>query len=864
MKIPYRLVKLLFLTTLLIGTPILAGFEAIPVLAQGDDESEDLVKIPGLYLESPSAVDGADVRFTITVGSGCLYSSIAAALSVASDGDLILLEGGRTFYESNLSTTKNLIIQGGYTGCATGSDKPTKIDANNSGYVIEVSVGTVTLSKLNLTGGNGTNGGGLRVVSGSNVILNNTKIFENQAVYGGGIYIGPNSTVTLTNDSDIAKNIATSNGGGARVWGKLVAHDSQTAIGYNIAPNGGGLSVPGGEVDFVGSNVSNNTATDPAGKGGGIHAYDSGVIKLTGSSNVYGNEAYDGAGIFADNASLDISGTIHSNTADNFGGGLYLSNGSILTGTNVNVGHIFTDPSSGRNTAINGGGIFVDLDSTIDISGEIVNNHVTAYGGGLFMASTSGTVNVTDTLIKGNNAENEGGAVFVNGGSLNLIGPLTMESNTANAYGGAISVQNAGFVNIKAEDGNVDIFNNQVSQSGGAFAMRNGNNFKLYATSSYHLDIHNNTAAQNGGAAFADGAGLFDVYGMVRIFENSANYGGAIYLSGGARIWLDDYVNEAPQLYRNTAQDGGAIYAMNSPRVEFDGALIGSELGGNQATAGSGGAVFLSNSTLNAENSAFNNNHATIHGGAVYAEESDLTINANLTPSAGLTSIDSRSESLDGAPTRATGCNPFERECSTFAGNIADSDTNSVGLGGAMFLKDSTMTMSQTYLHHNQAFYGGAIIQTGTSSSSIDNSLIHHNTVSFALGAGIRNHAGDFTLNHVTITDNTGGSGFSGEATSVSNSIVWEIGVDGFSDVPQSYACNIDNGGNAGINVDPLFVNPGDGQNYHLQQGSPAIDACPTGLAYDLENRPRPIFARFDMGVYEFDRFTINLPLMLR
>lgn len=163
------------------------------------------------------------------------------------------------------------------------------------------------------------------------------------------------------------------------------------------------------------------------------------------------------------------------------------------------------------------------------------------------------------------------------------------------------------------------------------------------------------------------------------------------------------------------------------------------------------------------------------------------------------------------------------------------------------------------------AYYGGAILQIGNSSAStISNSLIHHNTVALALGAGIRRQNGTFNLIQVTITDNTGGSGFSGEATSASNTIAWESLYPGFSIPPLSYACNIDNGGNAGPSIDPLFINPGIGRNYHLLSQSPAVDACLTGEPVDLENYPRPIGTGFNMGAYEKIQYPVHLPLILR
>jgi predicted outer membrane repeat protein len=854
---------------MLINLPILENFQPLSyAYAQEDVESDEPVKIDGFYQEPQEEESDPKINATLTVGTFCSYSSIAGAIAAAGNGDLILLEGGRTFYEHTLQVdNKDLTIQGGYNGCASASSDPTTINANNLSFVIEVKGADVNLTNLIITNGSTTNGGGIRAIDsvsvGSNVSLNNAKVDHNQAVNGGGIYISSNSIVTLTNDSDITYNTATSAGGGARVWGKLIGHNWQSSISYNQAPNGGGISVPGGEIDFIGSHVTNNQAT---GNGGGIQVDNEGVVKIGGSSNISRNSASNGAGIYAVASSIaSTSMVLHTNTATNFGGGIYLNIGSTFTGTNINLGYIYSNPDLGKNTAVNGGGLFVDSGSTANFSGTIVNNHVDAYGGAIYMSSTSGNVEIYNSSANTNTAGNQGGVAFVNEGSLKLTGPLTLANNTAANYGGAIAVYNSGSVEINASGGKIEITDNQSLNSGGAFYMHNTNTFKLYATNSYPLEIFENSAAVSGGAGFADSSGLFDIYGQVEIYANSAASGGAFYLSGGSKVWLDDYVTTAPQLYNNAAYNGGAIYADGSPSVRFDGAMVGSELGGNQATTGYGGALYLDSSTMTAQNTAFINNQAADHGGAVYAQNSSLTIDANLNSPAINTLAERHEETLDGSFIQASACDPLTRECSSFASNVADSDANETGAGGAIYLTNSTMEMKQTYLHHNEAYIGGAIYQTGSASSSyVNNTLIHHNSVANALGAGIRRSDGSFTLSHVTITDNSGGSGFSGTATSASNSIAWESIYPGFSTAPLSFACNIDNGAHAGPSIDPQFVSPGNAQNYHLLASSPAVDACHTGEPVDLENYPRPMGAGYNMGAFEKIGYPLYLPLILR
>ena len=365
--------------------------------------------------------------------------------------------------------------------------------------------------------------------------------------------------------------------------------------------------------------------------------------------------------------------------------------------------------------------------------------------------------------------------------------------------------------------------------------------------------------AQNGAGIFVDGNSTVNFNG--HIINNQATIdGGGLYIASGT-VSIHDTLIEA----NTSGENGGAIYAEDNATVDFEGVVFGSELGGNQATTGDGGALYLDNSTMTAKNTTFINNQAARDGGAIYAYNSSLEISASFETGTLIPTKEKLSQDLEGSLIQASGCDPFLKECSAFVGNVADSDSNTYGMGGAIYLDGgSNMTMMQTYLHDNSARNGGAIYQAGDSSSSfISNCLIHHNTATVPSGAGITKFSGEFYLSSVTITDNSGGAGFLGQATSVNNSIAWESADQGFSVTPFSSSCSIDSSSHAGTDIDPKFVSPGDGRDYHLQKTSPAIDACEFGAWQDLENRSRPIGSGYDMGAFEF-QITIHLPLILR
>ncbi len=410
---------------------------------------------------------------------------------------------------------------------------------------------------------------------------------------------------------------------------------------------------------------------------------------------------------------------------------------------------------------------------------------------------------------------------------------------------------------------------NLAGGDGGALYVGNADSVTLYATNNQTLNLNTNQTGGDGGAVYADAGAFFDVYGDVRATSNIAGgNGGVFYLGGGSRIWLDDYLDIKPQLLVNQADNGGAIYASASPRVECDGAIFGFGTNGNKANVGSGGALYLSGSTLTADNCVFRGNQALAgDGGAMAAYTSTVSIDTDY-PAALQRPIDPLSpiERLTPDAPLATACNPDTAQCSLFVSNVAISSTASNGNGGAIYSNASALSINTTYLQRNQAARGGALYQENAAARSwLSNTLVYSNTSLLSLGAGIRNSGGAMTLTHVTAANNVGGAGFSpsGAQNYVYNTVIWGNSVAAFGALAAT-SCNIDQGGTAGPATNPQFVAAGAGENYRLASGSPAIDACATGLARDLDNATRPFGAQFDMGAYENHTHYVFLPLILR
>ncbi|MGC9395128.1 MAG: S8 family serine peptidase [Anaerolineae bacterium] len=754
-------------------------------------------------------------------------------------------------------------------------------------------------------------GGGIYVTDGGSVTMTNAAYvyYLNRAFDGGGIYADDASVYMQGTTTTVRDNVAANYGGGVYLGNNSTLRSDGARIGQvgtatiaNEAVYGAGLYVITSTVDFSGR-IQNNIA---AGDGGGILAVNSQLWLEdttvggtgTGEANQLGPNGHYGAGLYLNNTHAVLSNTVvASNTFQTagwtYGGGAYLTNGSVLTLTNSTIErHLAPSEGDGR-----GAGLYIyDSTATLDNS-TIISNTAGAVGGGVRMLGTStlsvtngslirnneslnyegggiaagGTpdINIVDSTLQENRAGTDGGAIYLNAGTLDFTGGWTLRSNDADGNGGAVAVVGTADADFNAGAYSLIYDNVAHGGNGGAIYLTNNDTVRLYATSGAQLYIYANAASTNGGALYADNGGYFDIYGQVSLDHNwaTSGHGGAIYLSNGSRVWLDDYGAVRPELWDNRAYNGngGAIYASNSPSVQCDGATLGRIDDGNHAAV-DGGALYLSGSTLDADNCLFIDNEAAVNGGAVAAYTSTLDLHANFVASASAAA--SEPEQRDGlAPVApaATACDPSLGPCSAFYGNVADSDTNDTGHGGSLYVNDGTLNVSHTHFHHNTAARGGAIYQTGANAvAEIDNTLVYSNTSTTGFGAGIRTENGTFTVTHTTLAHNEDGAGYSQSNTDgyAINSIAWGNTQGGFWVTSGSLAgtCSLDQSNNAGLAADPMFVGPGAGEDYHVLGSSPAINACPTGLTPDLDNVPRPVATAYDMGAYEYPYSVIFAP----
>ena len=148
---------------------------------------------------------------------------------------------------------------------------------------------------------------------------------------------------------------------------------------------------------------------------------------------------------------------------------------------------------------------------------------------------------------------------------------------------------------------------------------------------------------------------------------------------------------------------GGAIYLSDKSSLVVDGNVVFE----NNKTHNRGGAIYLvDNSTANISGkTVFENNKAGSIGGAIYVQYSSLTVDG--------ATFEGNSASLGGAILALGGSGPEKKATvqlkgCTFTGN----STTGGGAGGALYLQDTEMTLTDCTIENNTA--GGGVFVTAS------------------------------------------------------------------------------------------------------------------------------------------------------
>ncbi|MDR1952593.1 MAG: autotransporter outer membrane beta-barrel domain-containing protein [Elusimicrobiota bacterium] len=376
-------------------------------------------------------------------------------------------------------------------------------------------------------------------------VKNNTINASNNASQGlgGGLFIAANvagGRDALANDGYIR-----------------VSFDSSTvAIEGNTINQGSSLSQNLGGGLFIGGVVAGGSGEGESGPSSANN----------GIANV--SFYYDKITINNNNKSIDSP-----SYSQNMGGGIFI--GGAIAGGNktqakageVNVSFTSSTLQVRGNRASLGGGIFVggaisggqntladNGEAAVSFTSSIVTieNNAAYKGGGLYASPIS---------QGGSGSQANNGSVQINfRGST-----VTFSGNTAaSGLGSAIYAEKG--AQITFEDGRIEFINNGIANVGRGVVFWDGaSKVDFYSANNLEVIAHLNKAAL-GGFLYLENENI-TFNGIVKISSNSAVYGGAIYLSNGARLTFNNDVS----IKGNIAQYGSAVYFKENSQIIFKG-----------------------------------------------------------------------------------------------------------------------------------------------------------------------------------------------------------------------------------------------------------------------------------------------------
>lgn len=460
-------------------------------------------------LEVRSEPDGKRIYLKNVEGNSVSnWEGLQSAINNAKDGDIITLSNNIVCNNDDSIKVDNRKVIVDLNGYKMDRKRSSSTD---DGHVFNVkNHGELTLRDSAgtgvLTGGNATDGGGIKIEKDSTCIIEGGTIKGNKAKKdGAGIY----------------------------VWGTLNMTGG-SVINNETGGEGGGIYVEDtGTIDLDNVIIAGNQSVlnPPNGNGGGgglkIHLKNDGSIKNCIIADNYAKKREDrdryfpgyggGLDLDAKGKTLTIENTvIRGNKADNDAGGIYLNSGTI---------HMSGGELSG-NSGDDAGAIMVTSDTTFTAENVRFsdNDSRSESGGGV---NNKGTTQLTDCTFTNNRSSKDSGGAVYNKSHITLT-RCTFTGNRAGTQGGAVfSKDDANIVNCTFDS-------NTAAQGGGIYQADNKmiilsvNMIKNKAKSSDDLQ-------GNGGAIYVkDGDTLVE---GGNITDNSAQlYGGGIFVDEELKI----------------------------------------------------------------------------------------------------------------------------------------------------------------------------------------------------------------------------------------------------------------------------------------------------------------------------------------
>lgn len=471
--------------------------------------------------------------------------------------------------------------------------------------------------------------------------------------------------------------------------------------------NGGAVVVSGSSsMLFAGGTISGNSAV----RAGGILVQAGAKLEMTGGS-VLDNRANTGAGLYANNSEMTITGgTIAGNIAKEYGGGIRAAGSTVTL-----AGGTLDGDKAGKE----GGGIYTSGETKLTVDGAVIENCRAEIAGGALRADASTTL-LSSGTIRNNTSGKTGGAIYSSKGDLTFAGG-TVSGNTAKTNGGGLYAKES-----------------DVTVSGTAFSA--------------------NKAGENGGGILASKAAITITGGSIS--DNKAVLGAGVLGESGSKVNM-----QGGTVSGNTAsKNGGGVYVYGA-----DVSMSGGVITGNRAAKGNGGGLRADKGTAVLSGGEIRENSASNNGGGVYISQgasltfTGTTVQKNTAEHAGAGMYaDSATLNLtggtiaendavgDGGGLRADNCTI------TFDGVTIRANTTQGNGGGVCAGKQSKITMRSGLITENTAVgaAGGMVAQGVGTTMVMTGGSITKNTAE-TTGGGLYCSKVDLEMTGGDISGNT-------------------------------------------------------------------------------------------------------------
>jgi hypothetical protein len=324
---------------------------------------------------------------------------------------------------------------------------------------------------------------------------------------------------------------------------------AQNGIKIHSSGGAGATTIDGGGLNTVASFASVGITTE-----------------LVGFTLTNGNGA-TGGGLSLTNANPRIDSDIIKGNSATLGGGIYAFHSSS---TVINCQISSNSASVG---AANGGGLFLDNSSLLQMSNSTISGNSTVGSGGGFFIQAASNATISSCTITSNSAGVNGGAFNITGSTTSpTIKSNTITSNQANSgNGGAFNIVLGAFPTISQNQ----IISNQALTTGGIHFV--GSTGQITGN-----NIQDNSAPTGSGGGISCNANSGPAISTNLIIRNFAGtMGGGVYVNGSSVRLTSNTI-----ALNSGAADGGGVYSVNGSRVVLQRDIVSNSPVGNGISVG--------------------------------------------------------------------------------------------------------------------------------------------------------------------------------------------------------------------------------------------------------------------------------------